>query len=182
MSNVSKCGKAFVVTALSIVIVALLVKTVNYQKREAFVHDLIRRLDMTESPFPKNTVVFVRSGNRSEITVFVKSQIYDNNHPGYYIVDINRQDHSILTTEGWTSGTSTSKEDTSALQNIAMQFSKYDVPRIDVDSAGNIMVYLDDVETLGLIKVFDMNHIHVSDKILNPIEGNWYKCRYTSVR
>ncbi len=63
-----------------------------------------------------------------------------------------------------------------------MQFSKYDVPRIDVDSAGNIMVYLDDVETLGLIKVFDMNHIHVSDKILNPIEGNWYKCRYTSVR
>ncbi len=177
MSNISKCGKAFVTTVLSIVIVVLLVKTVNHQKREAFVHDLIRRLDMMESPFPKNTVVFVRSGNRSEITVFVKSQIYDNHHSGYYIVDINRQDHSILTTEGWTLGTSTSKEDTSALQNIAMQFSTYDVPRIDVDLAGNIMVYLDDVESLGLIKVSDINHIHVSDKTLNHIEGNWYKCR-----
>ena len=164
MSNVSKCDKAFIATVLLIIIAFLLVKTVNHQKREAFIHDLIRKFDMTESPFPKNTVVFVRSGNRNEITVFVKSQIYDNNHSGYYIVDINRHDHSILATEGWTLGTLTSKEDTSALQNIAMQFSKYDVPRIDVDLAGNIMVYLDNVESVGLIKVSDINHIHVSDK------------------
>lgn len=177
MSSVSKCGKAFVTTVLSIVIVVLLVRTVNHQKKEAFVYDLIRRLDTTESPFPKNTVVFVRSGNMSEITVFVKSQNYDNNHSGYYIVDINRHDHSILTTEGWTLGTSTSMEDTSALQNIAMQFSKYCVPRIDVDLAGNIMVYLDDVETLGLIKILDINYIHIGDKTLSHIDGNWYKCR-----
>lgn len=61
--------------------------------------------------------------------------------------------------------------------NIAMQFSKYCVPRIDVDLAGNIMVYLDDVETLGLIKILDINYIHIGDKTLSHIDGNWYKCR-----
>ena len=62
MSSVSKCGKAFVTTVLSIVIVVLLVRTVNHQKREAFVHDLIRRLDTTESPFRRTQSFLCEAG------------------------------------------------------------------------------------------------------------------------
>lgn len=172
MKSLSVLGKIVVFTIVLIIPVIIVGKL----KERGLTYDIIKNLNL-DDPFPKNSVIFVRSGDRQTITVFIKSQAYDNDHPGFYVVNISRGDHTIKSTGGWTVGSPTTKEDTCALQNIALSFSKLGIPRIDVDSSGSILVYLDDVETLGLIKISDMRHTGLNEKELVHITGEWYKCK-----
>ena len=54
---------------------------------------------------------------------------------------------------------------------------KYNVQRLDVDSIGNVFVYLYDVETLSIVKVVSENKITrlLKNKGVRHIQGEWYK-------
>ncbi len=42
------------------------------------------------------------NGDKQTITVFIKSQAYDNDHPNFYVVNISRDNHTITSTDDWT--------------------------------------------------------------------------------
>ena len=69
--------------------------------------------------------------------------------------------------------------DTLKLQQLAQTFMRYRIPRLDVDTAGNVFVYVKDVETLALVGFANENELQKRSKETKwiNIKSNWYKPR-----
>ena len=65
--------------------------------------------------------------------------------------------------------------DTLKLQHLAQTFIMYRIPRLDVDTAGNVFVYLKDVETLALVRFIDEKEMLKDPREWVNIEDNWFK-------
>lgn len=67
--------------------------------------------------------------------------------------------------------------DTAKLQHLAQLFTQYKIPRLNVDTAGNVFVYLKDFETLALVKFMSESELKKWSKETKwtNVKGKWYK-------
>jgi len=68
---------------------------------------------------------------------------------GYYTLKMDTQDNNI-TYMHWICADKEVELDTIKLQHLAKNFMKYQISRLDVDTAGNVFVYIKDFETRHL--------------------------------
>lgn len=56
---------------------------------------------------------------------------------------------------------------------------RYRIPRLDVDTTGNVFVYVKDIETLALVGFANENELQKRNKETKwiNIKSNWYKPR-----
>jgi len=97
---------------------------------------------------------------------------------GYYLIRLKNQNYQVVEMK-WTLIENNVKADTIKLQHLAQTFIMYRIPRLNVDTAGNVFVYLKDVETLALVRFANENELQKRNKEVKwiNIKHNWYKPR-----
>lgn len=97
---------------------------------------------------------------------------------GYYLIRLKEQNYQVVEMK-WTLIENNVKADTIKLQHLAQTFIMYRIPRLNVDTAGNVFVYLKDVETLALVKFTNENELQKRSREVKwiNIKHNWYKPR-----
>lgn len=97
---------------------------------------------------------------------------------GYYTLKMDTQDYNIPYMH-WICADKEVELDTIRLKHLAQTFMKYKIPRMDVDTAGNVFIYLKDVETLALVRFANEDELQKRNrestwtKVKNT--DNWYK-------
>ncbi len=128
----------------------------------------------------KNVSIFIRSvdSERNPI-IFITAPhlISDTSDIRCYFVKLNRKSHQII--EAHWMAEHHVEADALKLQQLALTFIKYRVPRLKVDTIGNVFVYMRDVETLALVRFVNKKELQKQDKEIKWVEigHNWYKPR-----
>ena len=97
---------------------------------------------------------------------------------GYYTLKMDTQDNNI-TYMHWICADKEVELDTIKLQHLAKNFMKYQISRLDVDTAGNVFVYIKDFETRAFVRFANENELKKRSrestwtKVKNT--DNWYK-------
>ena len=97
---------------------------------------------------------------------------------GYYTLKMDTQDYDI-TYMHWICADKEVELDTIKLQHLAKNFMKYQISRLDVDTAGNVFVYIKDFETRAFVRFANENELKKRSrestwtKVKNT--DNWYK-------
>jgi hypothetical protein len=97
---------------------------------------------------------------------------------GYYLIRLKEQNYQVVEMK-WTLIENNDKADTIKLQHLAQTFIMYRIPRLNVDTAGNVFVYLKDVEKLALVRFANENELQKRSREVKwiNIKHNWYKPR-----
>ena len=116
--------------------------------------------------------------NNLVIYGYAPDLINNTSKVGYYLIRLKKPDYQVVEME-WTLIENNVKADTIKLQHLAQTFIMYRIPRLNVDTAGNVFVYLKDVETLALVRFTDENELQKRSKEAKwiNINHNWYKSR-----
>ena len=63
------------------------------------------------------------------------------------------------------------------IQQLAQTFMQYNISGLKVDEGGNVFAYLNDAETLSLVRFNDINETQKEDKKVKWIKNrhNWYR-------
>lgn len=95
---------------------------------------------------------------------------------GYYLIRLKEQNYQVVEMK-WTLIENNDKADTIKLQHLAQTFIMYRIPRLNVDTAGNVFVYLKDVEKLALVRFANENELQKRSREVKwiNIKHNWYK-------
>ena len=125
----------------------------------------------------KDVHIYIRDVDRGNPILMMNAPnlVYDTSDVGLYVLQLDKNDHHVLDSK-WTYGGREIDADTSKMQQLAQSFINYKIPRLFVDEAENVFVYLKDVETLAMTRIADSLHL---PKTFNyswvKIKGNWYK-------
>ena len=128
-----------------------------------------------------NVSVFIRGSDREKnpiIMINAPYLIHDTSKVGLYVVTLDKNDHRIINTK-WTLTEDCINADTIKLQYLVQTFMRYKIPRLKVDKQGNVFVYLNDNETLALVKFANNNEFEKRNKDVKwiKIKQDWYKPR-----
>lgn len=127
----------------------------------------------------KDVDVFKRGGDKNQqiLAMFISYHINDNSKTGCYLVTLDKKNCHILKTK-WTTEHHI-EADTLKLQQLAQTFMKYKIPRLNVDTAGNVFVYLKDIETLAFVKFANESELRKRSKETEWVKINdkntWYR-------
>lgn len=123
----------------------------------------------------KNVSIFIRGFDEEKNPIIMIDAPYwiKDTNVGLYVVRLNKKNYRIIKT-GWTWKKS-KIADTIKLQRLAQAFIKYKIPRLDVDTAENVFVYIGDPETLALTRFADNNELLKHCDMWKKFKGNWYK-------
>lgn len=128
----------------------------------------------------KDIEVFKRGGDKNQqiLAMFVSYLVNDNSKTGCYLVTLDKKNYQVIKAK-WTTEYNV-EADTVKLQQLAQTFMKYKIPRLNVDTAGNVFIYLKDVETFALARFANENEMLKRSKEMKWIEvkENWYKPKY----
>jgi len=97
---------------------------------------------------------------------------------GYYTLKMDTQDYNI-TYMHWICADKEVELDTIKLEQLAKNFMKYKISRLDVDTAGNVFVYIKDFETRAFVRFANEDELKKRNrestwtKVKNT--DNWYK-------
>ena len=97
--------------------------------------------------------------------------INDYSKVGYYILILDRENYQVIETR---LARTEFSADTIKLQLLARTFIEYEIPRLKVDTQGNVFVYLKNFETLALARFADSDLPKYPHKWVE-IGNNWYK-------
>lgn len=124
-----------------------------------------------------NVSVFIRgvdSENNPIVMIDAPHWIYDTSRVGLYVVILDKKSNQIIKTK-WTLTENIVDADSVKLQQLIQTFIKYRIPRLNVDTAGNVFVYLKDCETLTLARfVGDNEFTKYNIEAWKKIKNNWY--------
>ena len=157
-------------------IMLLLVNCCGQNKEKAF----LAQYEFEDFSQFNGVSVFIRGGDRESIVIMLDAPhfVKYTSRIVLYIVTLNRKNHQII--EGkWSLTEHYVEADTLKLQQLAQTFMKYKIPRMDVDTAGNVFIYLKDVETLALVRFANEDELQKRNrestwtKVKNT--DNWYK-------
>lgn len=115
--------------------------------------------------------IFIRGGDKERnpiIFINAPHLVNDSSRVGYYIAILNKENYQVIVTK-WTTEHHI-EADTLKLQQLAQTFMKYKIPRLNVDTAGNVFVYLKDIETLAFVKFANESELRKRSK-----ETEWVK-------
>ena len=124
----------------------------------------------------KNVSVFIRGGdNQRNPIIFVDAPhlVRDTSKVGCYVVTLDKKTYQVIKAKWMTEYDV--EADTLKLQHLAQTFIMYRIPRLDVDTAGNVFVYLKDVETLALVRFIDEKEMLKDPREWINIKDNWFK-------
>lgn len=129
----------------------------------------------------KEVDMFFRGTNKENNLViygYAPDLINNTSKAEFYLIVLNNQNHEIVEMD-WKLIENNVKADTIKLQQLAQTFIMYRIPRLNVDTAGNVFVYLKDVETLALVRFANENELQKRSKEVKwiNIKHNWYKRR-----
>jgi len=97
---------------------------------------------------------------------------------GYYTLKMDTQDYNI-TYMHWICADKEVELDTIKLEQLAKNFMKYKISRLDVDTAGNVFVYIKDFEIRAFVRFANEDELKKRNrestwtKVKNT--DNWYK-------
>lgn len=112
------------------------------------------------------------------ITGFIDFLKNDSLKFGEYTLKMDTQDYNIPYMY-WICADKEVELDTIRLKHLAQTFMKYKIPRLEVDTAGNVFVYIKDFETMAFVRFANENEMlkrskeYTWKKIKNT--DNWYK-------
>ena len=92
---------------------------------------------------------------------------------GYYTLKMDTQDYDIPYMH-WICADKEVELDTIKLQHLKKNFMKYQIPRIDVDTAGNVFVYIKDFETRAFVRFANEDELKK-----RSMESTWTKVKTT---
>jgi hypothetical protein len=97
---------------------------------------------------------------------------------GYFVITLDKQNYQAIETK-WTLTENNVNADTIKLQQLAQTFMKYEIPRLNVDTAGNVFVYLANVETLAFVQFINESELLKRSKETKwiKVKNNWYKLK-----
>lgn len=125
--------------------------------------------------------VFIRGvdgENNPIVMINAPHWIYDTSRVGLYVVILDKKSNQIIETK-WTLTENIVDADTVKLQQLIQTFIKYRIPRLNVDTSGNVFVYLKDNETLALARFINNSEFtKYNIEAWRNIKGNWYKPVY----
>ena len=124
----------------------------------------------------KNVSVIIRGGDSQRnpiIFVDAPHLVRDTSKVGCYVVILDKKNHQVIKAKWMTEYDV--EADTLKLQHLAQTFIMYRIPRLDVDTAGNVFVYLKDVETLALVRFIDEKEMLKDPREWVNIKDNWFK-------
>jgi hypothetical protein len=124
----------------------------------------------------KNGSVFIRGGDSQRnpiIFVDAPHLVRDTSKVGCYVVMLDKKTTKVIKAKWMTEYDV--EADTLKLQHLAQTFIMYRIPRLDVDTAGNVFVYLKDVETLALVRFIDEKEMLKDPREWINIKDNWFK-------
>ena len=125
----------------------------------------------------KGVNIFKRGGDENDqiLVMDVSYFVNDTSKTGCYIVTLAKKNYHV-TKAKWTTEYHVDS-DTAKLQQLAQVFMRYEIPRLNVDTAGNVFVYLKDIETLTLVRFANEDELQKRSKETKwtNIKGNWYK-------
>jgi hypothetical protein len=124
----------------------------------------------------KNGSVFIRGGDSQRnpiIFVDAPHLVRDTSKVGCYVVMLDKKTTKVIKAKWMTEYDV--EADTLKLQHLAQTFIMYRIPRLDVDTAGNVFVYLKDVETLALVRFIDEKEKLKYPREWINIKDNWFK-------
>lgn len=121
--------------------------------------------------------VFKRGGDKNEqiLAMFVSYLVNDISRTGCYLITLDKKNHQVIKAK-WTTEYNV-ETDTAKLQQLAQTFMKYKIPRLNVDKAGNVFVYLANVETLAFVRFINESELQKRSKETKwiKVKNNWYK-------
>lgn len=127
----------------------------------------------------KDVDVFKRGGDKNQqiLAMFLSYIVNGNSKTGCYLVTLDKKNYQVIKAK-WTAEYYV-EADTVKLQQLAQTFMKYKIPRLNVDAAGNVFIYLKDVETLALVRFANEDELLKRNKETKwiKVENNWYKPR-----
>ncbi len=157
-------------------IMLLLVNCCGQNKEKAF----LAQYEFEDFSQFNGVSVFIRGGDREKnpiIFVNAPHLVNDNSKVGYYVVILDKKNCQVIKAKWMTEHYV--EADTLKLQQLAQTFMKYKIPRMDVDTAGNVFIYLKDVETIALVRFANEDELKKRSrestwtKVKNT--DNWYK-------
>lgn len=178
ISKILMYNKCFIKYSLSLISLSVTIILVSHCSSCSKEKDFIAEHEFDNFCLFHNTHVFIRGKDVTDNTIVMihaPALVRDTSCCGLYVVTFDENNH--LSNTKWTLTSATTDADTTMLQHIAKQFLNYNVQRLDVDSIGNVFVYLYDVETLSIVKVVSENKITrlLKNKGVRHIQGEWYK-------
>lgn len=127
----------------------------------------------------KNVSVFIRGQDIEKnpiVMVNAPSWVNDNAKTGLYVITLDKTNYQIINTK-WTLTEGRVNADTVMIQQLAQTFMQYNISGLKVDEGGNVFAYLNDAETLSLVRFNDINETQKEDKKVKWIKNrhNWYR-------
>lgn len=101
----------------------------------------------------KNVTVFIRgtdSHNNPIVFVDAPHLVYTRSDVGCYVVILDKSNNQVIETK-WMAPYPV-EADTLMLQGLAQAFIKYNIPRLSVDSIGNVSIYLKTADKPDLVR------------------------------
>jgi hypothetical protein len=125
----------------------------------------------------KGIEVHKRGGdeNHQMLTMIVSNLQNDSSKAGFYLVTLDKINFHVVEAN-WTNEHYV-YPDTLKLQQLAQTFMNYKIPRLCVDTVGNVFIYLIDIETLSLVRFANENELLKRSKEVEwtKVKDNWYK-------
>lgn len=145
---------------------------IEQSRREAF----LSKYEFEDFSEFNNVHIFIRDEDSGNPIVMMNAPnlVNDTSDIGLYVLQLDKNDYHVLDSK-WTYGGEEIDADISKMQQLAKVFINYKIPRLYVDEAGNVFVYLKDVESLAMIRITDSLHFPKSfNHSWVRIRGNWY--------
>jgi hypothetical protein len=143
-----KILKYSLIAIIAILLMCSLSQRCSQQREEKNFLDKYEHEDFSQF---NGVSVFIRGGDSEKnpiIFVNAPHLIKDTSRVGYYVVTMDKNKYKVIKAKWMTEHYV--EADTLKLQQLAQKFMKYKIPRMNVDTLGNVFIYLKDVETLSL--------------------------------
>jgi len=159
----------------SCLMMILLINCFGQSKEKAF----IAKYEFEDFSQFNNVHIFIRGGDSEKnpiIMINAPNLVNDTSRVGLYVVILDKKKYQVIETK-WTLTEYYVDADTVKLQQLAQAFMKYEIPHLYVDIAGNVFVYLRDVETLALVRFANKSELLKRSKETKwiKVKDNWYK-------
>lgn len=123
-----------------------------------------------------NTTIFFRSGDNDGGIILFAYDGRDKNN-GAYIITIDKSNKIIKKTDTKLIKNST-LVDTARLKELSLDFLKYPINLLSVDSNYNVLINLKNNERPNLIRFSDIKFKNGKYKSWKHIKDNWYETHY----
>lgn len=161
-----------------IIFATILLYSCEQHKREKEFLDKYEYEDFSQF---KGVIMYIRGFDDSGIIIITGSIDFLKNDSlkfGYYTLKMDTQDNNI-TYMHWICADKEVELDTIKLQHLAKNFMKYQISRLDVDTAGNVFVYIKDFANRAFVRFANEDELQKRNrestwtKVKNT--DNWYK-------